>query len=331
MPMFSIIVPVYKVEEYLPACIESVLAQTCGDFELILVDDGSPDRSGAICDEYAARDGRVRVIHKRNGGPSAARNTGIANAKGEYITFVDSDDLIDRELLTAFRRGFAAGPDVDIAMTTKYRSFTRTPPEQLRNADEIRPRVLPGAEAARDMFYVNGRWEAFGTAYRAAFSERFRFPEDLGYGEDYAAMATLFLKAKRVAVIDLALYYYRGRDGSIMASSRTKGIPNDLNRAVEIIIRAIRDSGFTADEQDDLIAGALMEPASRIDYACSYHKQNQSGEFIRNGKRLIRKHTGSILRSALPQKKKRYLVLIGFGLLPLAKKLHRTKQKPASR
>lgn len=92
--LISIIVPVYKVERYLPRCIESILRQTYTNFELILVDDGTPDRSGIICDRYAEKDSRIRVIHKENGGVSSARNAGIDAAQGEWITFIDSDDWV---------------------------------------------------------------------------------------------------------------------------------------------------------------------------------------------------------------------------------------------
>lgn len=95
MPKISVIVPVYKVEKYIGQCIESILSQTFKDFELILVDDGSPDNSGAICDEYAQKDARIRVFHKENGGVSSARNTGIENASGQWIYFVDSDDWVE--------------------------------------------------------------------------------------------------------------------------------------------------------------------------------------------------------------------------------------------
>ena len=98
MPELSIIVPVYKVEKYLPKCIDSILAQTFTDFELILIDDGSPDRCGEICDEYAIKDERIVVIHQVNRGVSAARNAGLDAAKGEYIGFVDSDDWIKPEM-----------------------------------------------------------------------------------------------------------------------------------------------------------------------------------------------------------------------------------------
>lgn len=94
-PKISVIVPVYKAEKYLHRCVDSILAQTFTDFELLLIDDGSPDNSGAICDEYATKDCRVRVFHKENGGVSSARNLGLDNARGEWITFIDSDDYID--------------------------------------------------------------------------------------------------------------------------------------------------------------------------------------------------------------------------------------------
>lgn len=102
MPKVSVIVPVYKVEKYIGQCIESILSQTFKDFELILVDDGSPDSSGAICDQYAQKDSRIQVFHKENGGVSSARNYGIEKAKGEWLCFVDSDDIIFPSYLEDF-------------------------------------------------------------------------------------------------------------------------------------------------------------------------------------------------------------------------------------
>ena len=95
--LVSIIVPVYKAEKYIHRCIDSLLAQTYKNIEAVLVDDGSPDNCGAICDEYAAKDSRVKVFHQQNRGVSAARNTGLAHIKGEWITFVDSDDYIEEK------------------------------------------------------------------------------------------------------------------------------------------------------------------------------------------------------------------------------------------
>ena len=101
-PVVSIIVPVYNTEKFLHRCIDSILTQTYTDFELLLIDDGSKDSSGSICDEYAEKDSRVRVFHKENGGVSSARNLGLDNAQGEWITFVDSDDYIEENYLKSF-------------------------------------------------------------------------------------------------------------------------------------------------------------------------------------------------------------------------------------
>ncbi|MGN0202626.1 MAG: glycosyltransferase family 2 protein, partial [Candidatus Cryptobacteroides sp.] len=101
-PKISVIVPVYNAESTIRRCVDSILAQTFTDFECLLIDDGSKDRSGEICDEYAAKDSRVRVFHKENGGVSSARNVGLDNAKGEWVTFVDSDDWIDSYYLSSF-------------------------------------------------------------------------------------------------------------------------------------------------------------------------------------------------------------------------------------
>ena len=100
-PLISVIVPVYKVEKYLHRCVDSILNQTYRNLEIILVDDGSPDNCGAICDEYAAKDNRIRVIHQENTGVSAARNAGLEACTGEYVAFVDSDDYVDCALFSA--------------------------------------------------------------------------------------------------------------------------------------------------------------------------------------------------------------------------------------
>ena len=106
--LVSVIVPVYKAERWLHRCVDSILAQTMDDFELLLIDDGSPDRSGEICDEYVAKDSRVRVFHKENGGVSSARNMGLDNAQGEWISFVDADDWVEVEYLAGLTENLDA-------------------------------------------------------------------------------------------------------------------------------------------------------------------------------------------------------------------------------
>ena len=136
-PLISVIIPVYKVEDYLTACVESVLAQTYQTFEIILVDDGSPDNCPQMCDEFAARDSRIRVIHKPNGGLSSARNAGIDGAKGEYLAFLDSDDLWTPLFLERLYRAIGeTGADLAVCL---FRRFRGTPPlEQPEAAQMIR-------------------------------------------------------------------------------------------------------------------------------------------------------------------------------------------------
>ena len=116
MPKISIIVPVYKVEKYIGECIESILNQTFTNFELILVDDGSPDKSGDICDNYARKDSRIKAFHKKNGGVSSARNYGIEHATGEWLCFVDSDDTIEKNYIESLVKGFELSKDVDLSI-----------------------------------------------------------------------------------------------------------------------------------------------------------------------------------------------------------------------
>ena len=132
MKSVSIIVPIYNVERYLPRCIDSILSQSITDFELILVDDGSPDRCGIICDEYAIEDTRVRVIHQKNAKVAAARNSGLDIAKGEWIAFVDSDDWLHKDYLKILLSGALEGSDIVLS------GFLRTSNEKVRDSDKMR-------------------------------------------------------------------------------------------------------------------------------------------------------------------------------------------------
>lgn len=115
-PFFSIIIPIYKAEAYLRQCVDSILAQSCGDFELILVEDGSPDGSGAICDEYAARDSRVLAVHQANAGPTPARRNGLDRARGRYVCFVDADDWVVPHWLETLRGHIQRNNEPDMVL-----------------------------------------------------------------------------------------------------------------------------------------------------------------------------------------------------------------------
>ena len=150
MPKVSIIVPVYKAEAYLHRCVDSILIQTFEDFELILIDDGSPDRSGEICDEYAAKDPRIRVFHKENGGVSSARNLGIENMIGEFVSFIDADDELYPNSINALMAEMAD----DVGSTVgSYQYLVEKQPDAFRLKEETKRVSME--EAILDFYKTN--------------------------------------------------------------------------------------------------------------------------------------------------------------------------------
>ena len=215
MAQVSIIVPVYQVEKYLRQCIDSILAQTFTDFELILVDDGSKDRSGTICDEYAGIDGRVRVIHKENGGLSDARNTGLERAVGKYFMFVDSDDYIASTMVEHLYNSIQS-ERADIAICNFCHVFDKK--EKKDFSTDIKAEVLRGKE----IFYYRKNDRSYGfwtVAWNKLYKRetfrniRFRFGK---YHEDEFWANDIYQMDIRVVTIPECLYYYRQRDNSIM-------------------------------------------------------------------------------------------------------------------
>ncbi len=218
MPTISVIVPVYKVEKYLHRCVDSIFAQTFTDFELILVDDGSPDRSGAMCDEYATKDARVRVIHKENGGLSDARNAGIDVAQGKYLFFVDSDDVIHPDclniLLVVLRR-----TNAQIAGGGFARFEGDVPPEDLFASEWDHECSCYTAEETLGM-YFDGRESLHSVVssccklYRKELFADVRFPVGRLF-EDEFTVYKLYHKANVVTFVDMPLYFYFVNDSGI--------------------------------------------------------------------------------------------------------------------
>ena len=221
MAEVSIIVPVYQVEKYIRQCVDSILAQTFTDFELILVDDGSKDKSGQICDEYAVLDQRVKVIHKENGGLSDTRNCGMDQAVGNYFMFVDSDDYIAPTMLEYLYKALM-NKEADIAVCNFLYFF-----EEDRKRDfstNIQSEVLSGAEIfySRKNERVYGIWTvAWNKLYKRETlgNVRFRFGK---YHEDEFWANDIYQMDIKVVTIPECLYYYRQRDNSIMGRKNIK-------------------------------------------------------------------------------------------------------------
>lgn len=221
MPSISVIVPIYKVEPYLRACIDSILAQTFTDFELILVDDGSPDACGAICDEYAVKDSRVHVIHQENGGLSAARNAGIdwafANTESQYLTFIDSDDMIHPQMLEGMLRAMRSA-DAEIAVCA-HKSFSGAE-QPLELESGLLPRCLTNREACERLYDNDGAQftTACGKVYHSRLFQTLRFPVGRIH-EDEATTYQALYASNQVIELSEKYYYYRVNPDSIMNSA----------------------------------------------------------------------------------------------------------------
>ena len=220
----SIIVPVYGVEDYICPCVESALNQTFTDFELILVDDGSPDGCGAILDEYALSDRRVRVIHKENGGLSSARNAGLDVAKGKYIYFLDGDDAMFPNLLETAVPQMDEGFDL-VAFNFEAIMNGVADARWGRYIPERREYLFPGPEARWTFLYrVFGRcgihWEAWNRIFRRDLIEQWhiRFADNRKiFAEDLCFSYCYLAHARRVLTLPDALYHYIVRPDSITA------------------------------------------------------------------------------------------------------------------
>lgn len=214
----SIIVPVYNVEQYLVRCLESIVEKMCDDYELILVDDGSTDRSGAMCDDFARehRGLNVVVVHQPNGGLSAARNAGIDRARGEYITFVDSDDYIDSYSLVHNMEFLAAHPEVDMleypveVHAESFEAHVLTFADETQCADIFTDWVLRGGYK---------HCYACNKVFRARVWEKLRFPMGV-YFEDVAIMPDVIRECRCVHYSSHGCYRYVMHQGSITTSYR---------------------------------------------------------------------------------------------------------------
>lgn len=198
--MISVIVPVYNSEQYLHRCIDSILAQTYTDFELLLIDDGSTDSSGAICDEYAAKDSRVRVFHKANGGVSSARNMGLDNAQGEWITFVDSDDWVEKEYIELFMN------NIDDLV---YQSFQSVFNEHIEVWDTS-IKALDINESLTKLYEKKVLGYCWGKLYRTMYlkTNNIRFNEDIKFREDELFVLEYLSHIKHITCVDSNKYIY---------------------------------------------------------------------------------------------------------------------------
>lgn len=214
--LISLVIPVYKVEKYLHKCVDSILAQTYKNLEIILVDDGSPDNCGKICDEYAAKDSRIKVIHQPNGGLSVARNAGLDIATGDYIGFVDSDDYIAPEMFEKLYFALTENSaDISICNYDYVDSLYQT----MNVYSPVENRLYNSAEIIECLFseYYCYFVTVWNRLYKAEVFSRLRFEEGKKF-EDAFIAHHIFLECRKIVTIRDKLYYYLQRNDSIMGS-----------------------------------------------------------------------------------------------------------------
>jgi len=221
----SVLVPIFGIEKYLPKCINSLLQQSFLDFELILVDDGSPDNCPKICDDFAKIDSRIKVIHKKNGGLLSARKEGLKNAIGKYVSFVDGDDWVDKYYLdTLFK--LAEANDSDLVVTGHFREFNgkietiKPKMPGIYDEHEIKSSIIPNAIYNGDFCEHGMSTYVWNKLFKRELLHKFFFdvPNEIVMGEDAAITYSYLSISKSLVISRIPLYYYRQRHDSIVKS-----------------------------------------------------------------------------------------------------------------
>lgn len=315
---FSVIVPVYNVEKYLAECLDSILAQTFSDYELIVVDDGAKDKSGKICDEYAEKDSRIKVIHKENGGLSDARNVGTKDARGDYMVYIDSDDYIlstdflqvlhdnlsGADILLYKHQKFFDGSEEKLPCTYSYQNIS---PED--SYMEKLEKLVSG-----DAFYGM----AWIKAFKRALIVEHKIEFEVGLlGEDMEWNYHLITHARSLNVVDRPFIAYRQRANSITTSTKLKNLTDFiyiLEKWSHKINEEIQDEAFK-----NVLFGSMAKYYSNMLITYNRVKEKEKKQYIKRIKGLA-----WLLKYAMSKRPKlvaKVYRLFGFRLTTVALKL----------
>lgn len=297
-PLVSIIVPVYNAEDYLRYCVDSILQQSYANLEVILVDDGAKDSSPQICDEFAAQDNRVTVIHQENGGIAKAQNTGLDAAHGEYIAFADNDDILDRHnieyLLHALQN---TGADMSKA---RWRQFG------VSQLDEVAQEAATGAETPSKITVFEHPLAAYQTVfckslriigdklgrstearyfneanwcrlYKRELWDGIRFPEGM-YAQDVMVAGDLYIRMRKVADLGVNLYNWLQSAGSVTHQERSFGFYHDNFAAGAANFRLCLEQGVRPGRSYYTLVGALHEETTTPDFSDALNEQQHKAD-----------------------------------------------------
>lgn len=306
-PLISIIVPVYNVEKYINKCVESIIAQTYGNLEIILVDDGSTDNCSEMCDEWARKDPRIRVIHKKNGGASAARNSGLDVAKGDYIGFVDSDDYIEENM---YEELLCALKESDKKISCCYSFVVYDDEEVKKIQNKSNNKVLDCVETLNAVFAFKIGTSFWRRLFHRTVFDYIRFPEGQ-INEEYSMIIPTTVISGGVVLVQKQLYYYRDREGSVtdtvhLSYSNSKCVYKNLHimkkQIIENNLPCMKAFGFFAARNSYQMVLTLEKNYTHFD-ACL---KNIYAEYIK----IVRENWFSFLGSTHSTLKEKILYLL---------------------
>ncbi|WP_295363468.1 glycosyltransferase family 2 protein [uncultured Succinivibrio sp.] len=319
--LISVIVPIYKVEKYLGKCIESIIRQSYSNLEIILVDDGSPDRCGAICDEYARKDSRIKVIHQDNMGLSVARNTGLNIATGEYITFVDSDDWIDQNFIKLLLKSMLKS-NAQIAVTSLLNVYEDgTTKSNTLILSEIRLSKTEGLAC----YLFNGYLTpcACGKLWKKNLWEGIRFPEGKLFEDQFTTYKVLE-KADTIIFSPSNMYFYLKRPCSIGHSSfseRTYNLYEGINEQYEYL------SNKYPQIENELAIGKIVWELVFINMTILSRKETDYRDIFSKTQRFILKNFNNVIETnKLPVSRKIQILLFYFSF-PIYKSFYLALKK----
>ena len=318
--LLSVIVPVYSTAPYLRPCLESILSQTFRDWELILVDDASTDGSEQICDEYAEKDPRIRVIHHEHGGPARARNQGLQQAVGEVIAFVDSDDQLHPEYLATLLH-IMTQEQADVVLTrldTSWYKLFKAPLLKSLGDKSGTVHSYTGREALERMLYQQDIHSAPFKLYRRAVLGQTPFPEQYVAYEDLYAMLDIFAQSQKVCVTDAPLYSYHKRpDGTLCTASVHDGRALDVMSEVRAWVSSYDTSLLPAVRAREVsLAFHLLRLMCRKNSQQNHAQQideQQNQRALRSACwQLIRSHRSAALRDPKMRLKNKLALLLSY-------------------
>ncbi len=310
-PLISVIVPVYMAEAYLDRCVQSILKQTWDPFELILVDDGSPDHCPDMCDRYAERDSRIRVIHKENGGLSSARNRGIQAAAGEYLHFVDADDWLEPDAI-AYLYDLLKKYQADFSMASNI----RTDGAAVIRKQRLKETCLSQREFFMKLFKIRTQENvqyAWAKLYKKSLFETIRYPEGMT-SEDIPAAFQAAQMSERIACSNKVIYHYFMNPSSITGSGFGE-TTFDLIKVWDLVCAYAQDSTdevrrWAGLNRERMNFSILFLMAMDPDY--QKHKKKWNRE-IRQIHEDLRRSLPGLIRAELPVSRK--ILMIGFSYM----------------